>query len=449
MREFVGRNAILEKIEAEFSSKRGYGPHIVVLRGLGGQGKTQIALEYCRRLRAESLGAIFWVDATSVDTVKNSFRTIADYIKDHNEFIAENEVVEYILERFREWAGPWLMVFDNYDDPKSFDNIRDFLPNGEFGCLLITSRHTASDLLVSDLDSAIELEGLLEEEARDLLWKTSRIPKANRTEIRIGEAKRIIKRLAYHPLAVTQTGSYIDQQKIRLVRFMDHYDAKSVTFEVIRLRSSRISSGSHVSRFHVLFTLLVIPLCLGSNSLYLPSVFSSSSRTFWQVSTISFRSFFCWSLSSCSDRTTSTSWRIMERLRTLSNGEVSGGESYALGNILIRDIFELLRSTDEFLSDFVGKLDCRDKIAYTETEAHCNDECSSIIAMRDECLQTERVCLAELQNQLLFSLTRLSGAQGSFMQPHRPHRPHRPRRILHVGLHHLARSITPCKADNE
>ena len=106
VREFVGRNAILEKIEAEFSSKRGYGPHIVVLRGLGGQGKTQIALEYCRRLRAESLGAIFWVDATSVDTVKNSFRTIADHIKDHDEFVAENEVVEYILERFREWAGP-------------------------------------------------------------------------------------------------------------------------------------------------------------------------------------------------------------------------------------------------------------------------------------------------------------------------------------------------------
>jgi hypothetical protein len=44
-----------------------------------------------------------------------------------------------------------------------------------------------------------------------------------------------------------------------------------------------------------------------------------------------------------------------------------------LGNILIRDVLELLRSTDEsdeFLSDLVGKLDCRDKVAYTKTEAH-------------------------------------------------------------------------------
>ena len=85
VRGFVGRNTILQKIEAVFSSERGYGPHIVVLRGLGGQGKTQIALEYCRQAREEGMGAIFWVDATSVDTVKNSFRTIADRTEDRDE----------------------------------------------------------------------------------------------------------------------------------------------------------------------------------------------------------------------------------------------------------------------------------------------------------------------------------------------------------------------------
>ena len=91
-----------------------------------------------------------------------------------------------------------------------------------------------------------------------------------------------------------------------------------------------MSPGSPVSRFHAFFTLLLMPFCLGSNSLYLSRVLSSSSRTFRQASTISLRSFFCWSLSSHSDRT-STSWRIMERLRTLSNQAVSGGESYAWG----------------------------------------------------------------------------------------------------------------------
>jgi tetratricopeptide (TPR) repeat protein len=226
VREFVGRNATLQKIKAAFSAKRGRGSHIVCLRGLGGQGKTQIALEYCRQAREEGMDAIFWVDATSLDTVTNSFRAIADHIKGRGELVGENEVIDYILERFRAWPDPWLMVFDNYDDPKSFDNIRDFLPEGEFGCLLLTSRHTVSDSLVSDLDSAIELEGLSEEDALDLLWKTSRLTQAKQTETAIDEAKRIVDRLAYHPLAVTQAGSYIGQQKLRLDQFMGHYDAK-------------------------------------------------------------------------------------------------------------------------------------------------------------------------------------------------------------------------------
>jgi tetratricopeptide (TPR) repeat protein len=223
--DFVGRNAILKKIETIFSIGRGCGQRIAVLRGIGGQGKTQIALEYCRRAKEKGVGAIFWVDATSEDTVKKSFQTVTERIKDHEEFVPENEVVDYILERFREWPDPWLMVFDNYDDAKTFDNIRDFIPEGDAGCILVTSRHTASDYLVGDLDSAIELEGLSSEEALDLLWKTSRI-QARQIKTGISEARRIVQRLAYHPLAITQAGSYIRQQKIRMDQFMSHYDAK-------------------------------------------------------------------------------------------------------------------------------------------------------------------------------------------------------------------------------
>jgi tetratricopeptide (TPR) repeat protein len=172
------------------------------------------------------MDAIFWVDATSLETVTNSFRAIANHVKGREERVAESEVIDYILERFRVWPTPWLMVFDNFDDPKSFDNIREVLPDGEFGCLLLTSRHTASEFLVSDPDSAIELEGLSEEEALDLLWKTSRLTPAKQTETAIEEAKRIVNRLVYHPLSVTQTGSYIGQQKLRLDQFLSHYDAK-------------------------------------------------------------------------------------------------------------------------------------------------------------------------------------------------------------------------------
>jgi Cdc6-like AAA superfamily ATPase len=163
---FIGRKNVLERIETVFSSRSERGPHIVVLRGLGGQGKTQIALEYCRRVK--SIQRVFWVDASSESTVKESFQTIARKIKTPDEAVS-NDVLGFILDKFREWSEPWLVVFDNYDDATNFDNIRDYMPEGDEGCILITSRHTASDNLVDDLDNAIELPGLPENDALALL----------------------------------------------------------------------------------------------------------------------------------------------------------------------------------------------------------------------------------------------------------------------------------------
>jgi hypothetical protein len=50
-----------------------------------------------------------------------------------------------------------------------------------------------------------------------------------------------------------------------------------------------------------------------------------------------------------------------------------------LGDILIRDILELLRSLIEFLSDLAGKLDYRHKIANAETKTHRDIKHSSVI----------------------------------------------------------------------
>src|SRR4051794_39105190 len=76
---FVGRKDVLQRIEE--GSISDVGPRIFVLRGLGGQGKTQIALEYCLRAKNRDVQAIFWVDSTSEESVKKSFQTIAAKLK--------------------------------------------------------------------------------------------------------------------------------------------------------------------------------------------------------------------------------------------------------------------------------------------------------------------------------------------------------------------------------
>ena len=91
-----------------------------------------------------------------------------------------------------------------------------------------------------------------------------------------------------------------------------------ITFELIRLRSSRISSGSNLKLFHALPTFLPTLLGFESNSLYLSNNFSSSPRTFQQLAVVSLKTVSSGMSGSSRDRTSSTCWSAMWTLRTLS-----------------------------------------------------------------------------------------------------------------------------------
>ena len=69
----------MQKIDEALST--GPGPRIAVLQGIGGQGKSQIALEYCHRKEDTLYSAIFWIDATTEHSVKGSFQAISEQIK--------------------------------------------------------------------------------------------------------------------------------------------------------------------------------------------------------------------------------------------------------------------------------------------------------------------------------------------------------------------------------
>ncbi|KAF7890835.1 uncharacterized protein EAF01_010644 [Botrytis porri] len=213
---FIGREDILDKIENGFSSESE--SRIVVLRGLGGQGKTQIALEYCHRARKNNIRAIFWVDATSESTVKKDLKSVSEHIKSPADLTQDDQVVTSVLNRLRDWDEPWLIIFDNHDDPSSF-HLLDFMPSGQHGRILITSRH-ADTALLAERDHDIELHGLPKDDACDLLIKQSRVSNTASRD----DAYAIVDRLGYHALAITQAGSYIQSQKIALSQFMDKYN---------------------------------------------------------------------------------------------------------------------------------------------------------------------------------------------------------------------------------
>jgi hypothetical protein len=87
-------------------------PTIFVLLGMGGCGKSQLALEYCQQSENDkSYTVIFWIDAMSTTTIEQSLITIARELSKPCFDVADVEGnVRYTLTTISTWREPWLLV---------------------------------------------------------------------------------------------------------------------------------------------------------------------------------------------------------------------------------------------------------------------------------------------------------------------------------------------------
>jgi hypothetical protein len=134
-----------------------HGRKIVVLHGLGGMGKTQLALTYASRHR-DAYSAVFWLNSKDADTLKRGFLSIARRIcLEHSSLvylkpIAEQSKLDEAVKAVKRWLSKpkntrWLLIYDNYDrpklpginDPDAFP-IEPFLPEAHQGAIIITTR---------------------------------------------------------------------------------------------------------------------------------------------------------------------------------------------------------------------------------------------------------------------------------------------------------------------
>ena len=131
VKDFVGREMQLRQILSHFwvgsTRERPY----LILHALGGQGKSQIALEYCRQSR-ETYRGIFWVNALSEVSASQSYEMIASVlVGGHLTTTGDTDAqIRLVKDRLENWNEPWLLVFDNYDDPENFPNVKRYIPMG-------------------------------------------------------------------------------------------------------------------------------------------------------------------------------------------------------------------------------------------------------------------------------------------------------------------------------
>lgn len=193
--DFTGRGATLELLRDKLA---GGGRAVVVaqaLYGLGGVGKTQLALEYAHRFMAD-YDLVWWVPSERAEETSGA---LADLARKMGLKVSENvaEAAEAALEELRRETTPhWLVIFDNADDPKQLEP---YLPTGS-GHVLITSRNQAWTHSAEPL----EVDVFTRDESVGHLLR--HVP-----ELDLADAKRVADALGHLPLAVEQASAWLEQ----------------------------------------------------------------------------------------------------------------------------------------------------------------------------------------------------------------------------------------------
>ena len=165
----MGRKAELEQLQI-WLTPRPKRQNVVALCGLGGVGKTQLSIHFARRF-IDTYSSIFWLNAQDESTLKAGLVELAAQVLE-DPSVNNSYEEERMVHRVRQWFSRpdndgWLVIFDNYDNPRvpgttstaSYD-IRDYFPLRVQGSILITTRSLklgfAKQLAVKKLDDINE-----------------------------------------------------------------------------------------------------------------------------------------------------------------------------------------------------------------------------------------------------------------------------------------------------
>ena len=131
------------------------------ISGLGGIGKTQIAVEYAYRYRDE-YRCVLWVSAATRETLILEFVKLADLLQLSEKDEQDQNIVVEALKLWLANHDRWLLILDNADD---LEMAYGFLPGGgnTHGHILLTTRTQATGkiahpMLVEEMD---QQEGIL------------------------------------------------------------------------------------------------------------------------------------------------------------------------------------------------------------------------------------------------------------------------------------------------
>ncbi|NES21386.1 MAG: tetratricopeptide repeat protein, partial [Symploca sp. SIO3E6] len=224
---FVGRDEVLATLHQQLQQNQPVA--ISAVAGMGGIGKTELALQYAWRHREEYLGGICWLAGDRLAAEVINFAQIYLKLKIRDDLDLRGQVKDcwqYWFSLIQENQEKVLVIIDNVT---SYQDVKDYLPpaNSQFRVLLTTRQQLGKPVQVlplAELDEAAALELL-----------KSLINQA-RIEAELEDAKELCRWLGYLPLALELVGRYLaEEEDLSLEAMLSRLQAQGVQNRALAL----------------------------------------------------------------------------------------------------------------------------------------------------------------------------------------------------------------------
>ncbi len=208
---FTGRRELLDQL----GERLGAGTTAVLpaaLHGMGGIGKTQMAVEYIYR-HLQDYDIVWWIQATQPTQIRKSLTELAQHLRlpGADEAITAVPAVREALRLGRPYRR-WLLVFDSAEDP---DMVRPFFPVDGPGQILVTSRNPSWAGIARPLEVAV----FQRDESKNLL-------SLRRSALADEDSDLIAEKLGDLPLAVEQAAAWLAETGMPADEYLRLFDEK-------------------------------------------------------------------------------------------------------------------------------------------------------------------------------------------------------------------------------
>jgi Flp pilus assembly protein TadD len=209
---FIGREAELARLDELFNTESK-----VALTGIGGVGKTRLAVHYAHQ-QTQRYPFILWVSASTKTILDDGFANLADKLN-ADPLLKQAEKTAFV-KAWLEKNSDWLLIFDSADNmaEMTHDVFQALLPASPLGKILFTTQITTKNFTVN----CLPITCLDKQAGARFLWQCIAMDKQPTPE-EINDAEAINSQLAGLPLALKQAAAYIETSQCTLPEYLQFY----------------------------------------------------------------------------------------------------------------------------------------------------------------------------------------------------------------------------------